>query len=358
MTLYSLPRRAASLSRAGACFAALLSALVTAGCGTSVTAPTPPASTAGLINEGRDGLLIPLHVERSDLGQARLGLPTVIDGKAVYLMFDTGTRGVRVLSSALPRTSYATAGTRTSLIFPTGAQVSGPSVNVPFSMAGTKPVDVAVQSVDEVRCMPGAKRCVAMDGYTGEFGWAFSGILGAAADAPNDTCCTQPLRALPARIGERYLVHPGLARPFLVLSPSNAVATGFTLLPLRAAQDGALQWPAGCVQVADKMRFCAPVVFATGGSGMIRIETDKAPNWVSDGDENTVLKQGNYDVALGVGPWAHRFDGAQVTIAKTQAGANRIVIGLMALQNIDLLFDFSNGQLGVRAARDAETIDG
>src|SRR6201999_839372 len=32
--------------------------------------------------------------------------------------------------------------------------------------------------------------------------------------------------------------------------------------------------------------------------------------------------------------------------------------GLMALQNIDLLFDFRNGQLGVRAARNAETIDG
>src|SRR6202012_3947716 len=119
----------------------------------------------------------------------------------------------------------------------------------------------------------------------------------------------------------------------------DAVAAGFTLMPLRAAPDGALQWPAGCIQVADKMRFCAPVVFATGGNGMIRIETDAAPEWVDDGEENAVLKQGNYDVALGVGSWAHRFDGAQVTIAKAKPGANRIVIGLMALQNIDLLFD-------------------
>jgi hypothetical protein len=198
MTLFSSTRRA--VSRTGACFTVLVSALWVTGCGTSITVPTPPASTAGLINGGRDGLLVPLHVERSDLGHARLGLPTVIDGKAVYLMFDTGTRGVRVLSSALPRTSYAAAGMRTTLTFPTGAQASGPVVDVPFSMAGTKPVDIPAQSVDDVRCMPGVKRCVAMDGYTGEFGWAFSGILGAAADAPNDTCCAQPLRALPARI--------------------------------------------------------------------------------------------------------------------------------------------------------------
>jgi hypothetical protein len=316
----------------------------------------PP--TAGLINNGRDGLLVPLHVERSDLGHARLGLPAQVDGKAVYLMFDTGTRGVCVLSTVLPRAGYPAAGIRTSLTFPSGAQAPGAVVNVPFSVAGTKPVDIAAQSVDDVRCLPGVKRCVAMDGYTGEFGWAFSGILGAAADAPDDTCCTQPLRALPARIGERYLVHPDLARPYLVLSPSNTVATGFTPLPLRVAQDGTLQWPIGCVQVADKMRFCAPVVFATGSAGMIRIETDKAPDWLDDDDENKVLKQGNYDVALGVGPWGQRFDGAQVTIAKTRAGANRIVIGLMVLQKIDLLLDFASARLGVRAARDVETIDG
>ncbi|MFC0401220.1 hypothetical protein [Paraburkholderia rhizosphaerae] len=356
MAAYSSPRRAAP--RASARIVALLSALMFSGCGTSITTPTPPASTAGLINGGRDGLLVPLHVERSDLGHARVGLPAQIDGKPVYLMFDTGTRGLRVLSSVLPRTAYPAAGVRTSLTFPTGAQASGPVVTVPFSMAGTKPVDIAAQSVDDVRCLPGAKRCVAMDGYTGELGWAFSGILGAAADAPDDTCCTPPLRALPARIGQRYLVHPDLTRPYLVLSPSNAVATGFTQLPLRVAQDGALQWPMGCVQVADKMRFWAPVVFATGGAGMIRIETDKAPSWLDDDVENKVLKQANYNVALAVGAWSHRFDGAQVTIAKAATGGNRIVIGLMALQNIDLLFDFTHAQLGVRAARDVETIDG
>ncbi|GAB2882688.1 hypothetical protein GCM10027093_17550 [Paraburkholderia jirisanensis] len=331
-------------------------ACLCAGCSAPISTPTPPAASATLINQGRDGMLVPLHVERSDLGHARLGVPAQVDGKAVYLMFDTGTRGLRVLRSTLPRTDYPVAGSRTSLSFATGAQASGAVVTLPFSVAGTRPVELAAQAVDDVHCMPGAKRCVASDGYTGELGWAFSGLLGAAADAPGDTCCTQPLRALPAHIGERYIVHADLQRPYLLLSPSNAVATGFTMLPLAAQADRSMQWPTGCVQVADKMRFCAPVVFATGGMGMVRIETDKAPDWVGDADTNQVLKQGNYDVLLGVGPWRHRFDGAQVVIAKTQPGANRIVIGLMALQNIDLLFDFTNAQLGIRAARDVEAI--
>ncbi len=90
------------------------------------------------------------------------------------------------------------------------------------------------------------------------------------------------------------------------------------MLPLTAAQDGSTQWPTGCVQVGDKMRFCAPVVFATGGMGMIRIETDKTPDWLGENDENQLLTQGNYDVTVGVGRWAHRFGGAQVAIAKTQ----------------------------------------
>jgi hypothetical protein len=97
------------------------------------------------------------------------------------------------------------------------------------------------------------------------------------------------------------------------------------------------------MQIADKMRFCAPVVFSTGGSGMIRVETDQAPNWMGDDEEGRILTQGNYNVALGVGTWVHRFDGAQVAIAKSKPGQNRIVIGLMALQNIDVLFDFARG---------------
>ncbi|HEY3596300.1 MAG TPA: hypothetical protein VGL08_02110 [Paraburkholderia sp.] len=352
-SLFFLRRRAVCVA------SALLAVVLTlAGCSTPITTPTPPAPAASLINGGRDGILIPLHVERSDLGHSRLGLPAQIDGKAVYVMFDTGTRGLRVLSSVLPRSGYANAGERTSLTFPTGAQASGPVVTLPFGIVGTKPVELAAQTVDDVRCLPGEKRCVAMDGYTGEFGWAFSGILGAGADPVNDACCTQPLRALPSNIGQRYIVHPNLARPYLVLSPSSAVANGFTMLPLAAAQNGAMQWPVGCVQVGNKMRFCAPVVFATGGMGMIRIETDKAPDWLDDNDENKVLTQGNYDVTVGVGPWAHRFDGAQVAIAKARPGANRIVIGLMALQNIDMLFDFTHGQLGIRAARNVETLGG
>jgi hypothetical protein len=106
------------------------------------------------------------------------------------------------------------------------------------------------------------------------------------------------------------------------------------------------------------MRFCAPVVFSTGGTDMIRVETDKAPDWSGDLDEHQSFLQGNYDVVLGVGDWAHRFNDAQTIVTKAAPGANRIVIGLMSLQNIDLLFDFARGQLGVRASREIERMGG
>jgi hypothetical protein len=139
-----------------------------------------------------------------------------------------------------------------------------------------------------------------------------------------------------------------------VLSPSNVLTKDFTLVPLTMGKDGSAQWPTGCVQVGSKMRFCAPVVFSTGGTDMIRVETDKAPDWADDVDEHKPIAQGNYDVVLGVGDWAHRFNDAQTTIAKAAPGGNRIVIGLMALQNIDLYFDFAHGQLGLRAPRNNE----
>jgi len=340
-------------------FAGALFVLALSACSTPISTPVPPDMKASLINEGRDGLLVPLFAERSDPhGRTSIGLPVQMDGKSVYLMLDTGTRGVRVLSKVLPRSGYPSAGTRSSLTFETDAQISGAAVTLPMSIVGTKPVDVAAQAVDEVSCLKINKRCVAMDGYTGEFGWAFSGILGVGADDPRDTCCTPPLRALPSNIGQRYMVRSNLARPFLVLSPSVAVTKDFSLVPLTLGKDGSVQWPVGCVQVGSKMRFCAPVVFSTGGTDMIRIETDKAPDWSGDVDEHTPFAQGNYDVILGVRDWAHRFNDAQVTIVKTAPGANRIVIGLMSLQNIDLLFDFAHGQLGLRAARDTERMGG
>jgi hypothetical protein len=333
----------------------LMTTGVLGGCAASFPIPTPPAATATLINDGNDGLLIPLHVERTDEGHARLGLPVQLDGKSLYVALDTGTQGMRVLKSALPDSTYARAGDVTSLSFANGAEVVGATLTLPLSVAGTKPVPIAAQAVDTVRCLPNAKRCVAMDGYTGEFGWAFSGIAGVGADLPGDSCCTQPLRALPANIGQRYLVRANFARPFLLLSPSNALTKDYTMLPMAASKDGATQWPKGCVRVADKMTFCAPLVFATGSSGMIRIETDKAPDWSGDDEIGKVLNQGNYETAIGVGPWAHRYENAQVTIVKAKPDANRIVVGLMAMQNIDVLLDFPRGQLGLRAANTSES---
>lgn len=325
------------------------------GCSTTFPTPTPPAPTATLINGGNDGLLIPLHVERADEGHARLGLPVQLDGKPLYVALDTGTPGMRILKSALPGSNYAQAGDVTSLSFANGSEVVGAAVTLPFSVAGTKPAPIAAQAVDVVRCLPGAKRCVAMDGYTGEFGWAFSGIAGVGADLPGENCCTQPLRALPGNLGQRYLVHSNFAKPYLVLSPSSAITKDYTMLPMSASKDGATQWPTGCVRVADKMTFCAPLVFATGTSGMIRIETDKAPNWTGDDDVGKVLNQGNYEAAIGVGSWAHRYENAQVTIVKAKPDANRIVVGLMAMQNINVLFDFPHGQLGLHAANASES---
>jgi len=324
------------------------------GCAVTFPTPTPPAQAASLINGGQDGLLIPLQLEHVDAGHARLGLPIQLDGKAVYVALDTGTQGVRVLKSVLPATNYPNAGPVSSLPLANGAQVAGPAVKLPMSLAGTKPTQVDAQAVELVNCQPNARRCVGMDGYTGEFGWAFSGLLGIGAAQPDDTCCTQPLRALPGNIGQRYLVHANVAKPYFVLSPSSALTKDYTMAPMTVLQDGTAQWPRGCVNVGDKMTFCAPLVFATASTDMIRIEMDKAPNWTGDDEVGKVLNQGNYNAALGTGKWVHRYEGAQVTIVKAKPGADRIVIGLMGMQNIDLLFDFPHGQLGLRAANEVE----
>ncbi|MDE1179714.1 hypothetical protein [Paraburkholderia sp.] len=334
--------------------AAIAGVVSLSGCAVSFPVPTPPATEAKLINNGNDGVMIPLHVERADQDHARLGLPVQLDGKSVYVALDTGTQGVRVLSSVLPRQGDASAGSNSTLVFANNAQVSGPSVSVPVSLIGTKSVDLTVQAVNDVHCLSIDKKCVAIDGYTGEFGWAFSGLYGVGLQQPDDSCCTQPLRALPGNLGQRYFVRSSFDNPFLLLSPSDTLTKSFTMAPMSVSKDGEPQWPVGCVQVADKMRYCAPVVFSTGSTGMVRIETDTVPNWVDDAGDHAVMKQGNFDVALGIGKWTHRYDSAQVTIVKKPAGINRIVIGLMAMQKIDVLIDFPHRQVGLRASVENE----
>ncbi|WP_246174193.1 hypothetical protein [Paraburkholderia hayleyella] len=346
-----LRRRLAAL--ATPVFATLAAITVLGGCATHIIPPVPPAAKAVLIDEGKDGLLIPLHVERADQGHARLGVPVQLDGKAVYLALDTGTQGVRVLSKALPQ-GYSSKGPTITLNLANGAKVSGPTATLPFSLFGTQPVNITAQTVTDVDCQPNFRRCFAMDGYTGEFGFAFSGLLGIGLQQDDDACCNAPFAALPADIGKRYLVHPSFTKPYLVLSPSAKLTSRFTMVPLPMSAQGVAQWPEGCAQVSSKMRFCAPVVFATGGTEMIRIETDKAPSWLGENDVGNVLGQGNYDTAVGVGTWVHRFNGAQVTIVKAAPGRNRIVVGLSALQNIDLLFDLQRNQMGVYSAKSVE----
>ncbi|MDR6377918.1 hypothetical protein [Paraburkholderia caledonica] len=326
------------------------------GCSVTFPTPTPPAPAVSLINGGKDGVLIPLHVERADQDHARLGLPVELDGKPVYVALDTGTQGVRVLKSVLPGSDYAGAAPASTLLLANGAQVSGAAVKLPLSVAGSKAVQIGAQAVDTVGCQAASRHCVAMDGYSGEFGWAFSGLFGVGAAQPGDACCTQPLRALAGHIGERYLVHSNFAKPYLLLSPSSAITKDYTIVPMTVSNDGTMQWPRGCINVGDKMTFCAPLVFATATTGMIRIETDTAPNWTGDDSVGKVLIQGNYNTAVGSGNWVHRYEDAQVTIVKAQPGENRIVIGLMGMQNIDVLFDFPRAQLGLYANRAVENL--
>ncbi|WGS53917.1 hypothetical protein LFL96_23040 [Paraburkholderia sp. D15] len=349
--------RPTRLHRAAAQLVAIIGTCAAlSGCAVTFPTPTPPASTAALINGGNDGLLIPLHVERADEDHARLGLPVQLDGKSLYVALDTGTQGVRVVKSTLPGTRYPNAGPVTTLPLANGAQVSGAAVTLSLGIAGLKPATITAQAVDKVDCQAGMRRCVGTDGYTGEFGWAFSGLLGIGAAQPDDSCCTQPLRALPGNVGQRYLVHANFAKPYLVLSPSNGLTKDYLSVPMVVAPDGTVQWPRGCVNVADRMTFCAPLVFATASTDMIRIETDKAPNWTGDDDIGKVLKRGNYNTAVGSGKWVHRYDDAQVTIVKAKPDANRIVIGLMGMQNLDVLFDFPRHELGLRAVNGSESL--
>ncbi len=266
-------------------------------------------------------------------GDPRLGINVTVGQDAVQLLLDTGSAGLRLLASALHPQSANRVGKSAAGIYGSGLHLQGEEARASLTIGQAHGDGIPIELVDSYSWGDAnSSRIPEM------FGRLFPGILGVNLMVPPSRCCASPLPALAGGVGKRYIVHAAFDAPQLVLNPDNATVQSFSM-----ADIGSAGWPQGCITIEKLLPydFCGEVLFDTG-----------TPQIVVSGvgiDSRGAAPAGSA-AHLRLAGWSHDFvAGRDGRIFVRPARSNRIVIGLSALQKIDVLFDADRHQIGLRS---------
>jgi hypothetical protein len=294
-----------------------------------IVAAVPPSLAVG------DGsTVIPLYVERRPSGDPELGIDISFGSRRVRVLFGTGLAGLRLLASMVPpsaaqRTGAGAMGGNNGLL-----TLYGDEAMARVSIADSNVAETTAIGLIDYACGADQPNCAEGDGVKAiMFGGLFPGIFGVGVvDPPRGTCCSNPLEAL-GDFGKHYIVHANFKAPTLTLNPTPAVLSKFTMINVPR---GLL--PQGCVRVVGAQgAVCGDISFATG-SPQITLTTKGIPT------------QGPFSSAtLAIGTWSHTFTStpeAPLRIFARRGTENSVVIGLAAMQSVDVYYDLSAGRMG------------
>ena len=240
---------------------------IVAGCSSSKKSVAGPPAL--------DGLQIPLKIGKSE-SDMRATIETTIGGTGQTLLFDTGSAGLTVLSTAVPQSVSTMTGAPFQGAFAGGVVLSGVVVAVPLEVGGNATAGpISIQLVQSATCASSTPDCAAKDGMAafgrsigadGIFGaglWSsgsvFSPLLQLASGAPSSIAVTW--RGTEGTVS----LDPTLdGSPVATVSmPPGSPAT----LPDGPSAWNNLSTPI-CWQIDDAQRTCAPTALDTGASAM------------------------------------------------------------------------------------------
>jgi hypothetical protein len=281
-------------------------------------------------------VIIPLHVDRGQYGETRLSIDVTLATKTQRLMLDTGSTGLRVIATALPTGSYRRTGHEVDYDYGSGTVLKGEEAIASMTI-GAVHGNVPLEVVDKIACSQEVPNCPDQDQFQLEmFGGSYPGVLGVYPRPPAmEGCCDNPLGALENQIGRSFVLHAAFDAPTLTLSPAPATIAGFTLVAI-----GALGAPQGCITVYGLgSQTCGPVIFDTGSSSIFVQTLGIVPGapWT-----HALLRIGSWTRDFTIGP--HPPD---VKISIRRGEEQRIVIGIAALEKLDLYFDVDGRRIGL-----------
>jgi hypothetical protein len=307
----------------------------------AVAAVIAAAVTFSVARAEQTVVVIPLHVEHSPYRVPHLGIDVTIGSVTKRLEVDTSSPGLRILAGALPAGDSERTGQTVIGDYGNGLNLRGIEANAPLWIGGLRSDrHVQFEAVESIACATWSPKCAAAKGgVPDEFGRVFPGVLGLMiTSATPGECCVNPLFALERRAGHSYLLHADFSKPSLTLSPDAATIAKFSMAPLTASS-----WPTGCVVVKDvEIRVCGEIVIDTGLQDTVI--QDPAPAFQGIFAGGTVAN-------LSVGSWKRDLTAggegdARYSMFSQRGDKKRIVLGLGALQEIDVYFDLDRNQIG------------
>jgi len=262
-------------------------------------------------------IIIPLHVMPGPV----LGVDIQVGNKPLTVVVDTTTAGLRLTAGGLPQGSVSRTGTFL------GASVRrGEEAYADVTFGGQLIRHLQTDVMDSVQAMIGTAA-------PGLFG------IGMLSLPRGLGCCANPLAALPGDIGQHYILSASFRSPQLIVDPDEATMRQFAMLPI-----GSAGWPQGCVTLDRILPYelCGPVVFNAAAQGITIISANPVEQ-MGPVTAGTVAH-------LRMAQWEHDFQaGRALPISvRSAGGVSAIQLGLLAMQQLDLLYDVRDHQLGVR----------
>jgi hypothetical protein len=332
----------------------LLFSLFTVSCsqGSDSSTPTvvlepPPAQ--------RDAVPIAMPVRSTGRSLKLLGLPVTVAGSSSELLLDTGSAGIRILSSAVGSQGLLRSTIPSSVTFADGTQFIGVLATAPVSVGSiATEAPITIQLIDTCE----GTSCDIISG-------TFSGLIGTSlSNRSTNPDLYSPLSRLPGNLDSGYLISTGGFNSVqgiftLGLTPANTAGFSSLTLPARGTfNDGTTIWDDAALEVSYTITDPAGVpvvsnvlsstVFDTGSS-----DTFLSLSALGGGSLSSPLPPGSiFRAALSGG-----FDYQSTVGTPPTPGCDRVfvnasgdsqLIGMPLFFQLDTLFDSDQGRIGFR----------
>lgn len=295
---------------------------------------TPFAAQPALAKQA----VIPLHVERGPRGDPHLGIDVGLGTRTVRLELSTATPGMRMIASAVPPGAVERTGAPAGGTLVSGLVVKGEQARARLTFPGADgSVPALINVINTLACSETVPDCPAAHGRTPEaFGGLFPGVLGIGnVGPPAERCCANPFDSF-GWYRQRYIVHSALDAPSIALDPDDASLRGFTPVDITGAET-----PIGCVRLAGGAtnEICGPIVFETAVSPLVVTTTGALTATPLPPGTTATLSVGAWSRTHAIGP------NTGLHLVMRSGMENRIVVGLQALQSVDLFYDVTNERI-------------
>jgi hypothetical protein len=310
----------------------------------------------------QDRIVVPIHaLERH--GTVRYWIPVTIGGKTVEALFDTGSTGLHVMSNAINGGDVTPTGGDSRNSYSNGQTLHGDIATATVSLGASAPQQmIKIDVVQSISCDAPIKRCQTpankRHANAGELigEGNYSAIFGASMPSPS---LQRPVGNPLVKFGDAWIVRlPGHGEKTgaLIINPDANDLKGFVLYPAGQGpnQGGGRDNPIpGCLGIeGSSKQYCGPFVFDTGMSSVFVITTQDL-HILRSGTKVTMAFGEGSDHALKAG---FKVDDAQMNPARVAIGPfpnfhqapTRVLIGVEGYEHFSVLYDYKNGQIGLK----------